>query len=82
MRSDVMLWITGVSFFLSCLISLKPLMFLGEAPRYAEHTVMLQVILCVVLVKTADLDALLWLVLRIFAGCVLVQRGKLSPYLW
>ena len=58
-----MLWITGVSFFLSCLISLKPLMFLGEAPRYAEHTVMVQVILCVVLVKAANLDALLWLVL-------------------
>jgi len=66
MSSDAfgfMLWITGVSFFLSCLISLKPLMFLGEAPRYAEHTMMVQVILCVVLGKGANLDALLWLVL-------------------
>jgi hypothetical protein len=53
----------AISFILSWLISLKPLMFLGEAGRYAEHTIMAQVMVFVLLVQSMDLRALLWLVL-------------------
>jgi hypothetical protein len=53
----------GVSFLLSWMISFKPLMFLGEAGRYAEHTVMAQAMVFVVLTHTMNLRALLWLAL-------------------
>jgi hypothetical protein len=80
----------GVSFLLSWLISLKPLMFLGEAGRYAEHTVMLQAMVFVVLAQIMNLRALLWLVLgyslvaywfsmesflRIYAGSERLKRN-------
>ncbi len=46
------IWMVGISFVLSGLISLKPLMFLGETTRYAEHTVVLQVMMFVLLVAS------------------------------
>ena len=57
------IWMVGISFVLSVLISLKPLMFLGETTRYAEHTVVLQVMMFVLLSRVGHWDALLWIVL-------------------
>ena len=72
------IWMVGISFVLSVLISLKPLMFLGETTRYAEHTVVLQVMMFVLLSRVGHWDALLVVCPDLFVGGVLGQYGKLS----
>lgn len=58
-----MLDVIAVSFLVSLLTSFKHMMFLGEAQRYAEHTVMFQVLIFVFMAQATDLELLKWLIL-------------------